>query len=201
MKAGLARAARMVSLAKTERPARVAREARMAAATAKMAPLAATDATGALDRLAPAATRATTVLEAPEDFPVRRAPMVTLGILDHVVWLVALEQTACRANQALAAWLVLWARPENADTEVWWVQEDSAVLLASLEPQETLALQVPREEQDPSDRAVSMAFKATPAEMATMERPDGLDLRAFTALQAQHHRFLVLRASQAQQVV
>jgi hypothetical protein len=66
MKAGLARAARMVSLAKTERPARVAREARMAAATAKMAPLAATDATGALDRLAPAATRATTVLEAPE---------------------------------------------------------------------------------------------------------------------------------------
>ena len=34
-----------------------------------------------------------------------------------------------------------------------------------------------------------------------MERPDGLDLRAFTALQAQHHRFLVLRASQAQQVI
>ncbi len=43
--------------------------------------------------------------------------------------------------------------------------------------------------------------KATPAEMATMERPDGLDLRAFTALQAQHHWFLVLRANQAQQVI
>jgi hypothetical protein len=38
----------------------------MVAATAKMAPLAATDATGALDRLAPAVTKATTVLEAPE---------------------------------------------------------------------------------------------------------------------------------------
>jgi len=75
----------------------------MVAATAKMAPLAATDATGALDRLAPAVTKATTVLEAPEDFPVRKAPMVTLEILDHVAWLVGLEQTARRAYQALAA--------------------------------------------------------------------------------------------------
>jgi hypothetical protein len=34
-----------------------------------------------------------------------------------------------------------------------------------------------------------------------MERPDSLDLRAFAAYRVQHHRFLVLRASQAQQVI
>lgn len=63
-----------------------------------MAPRAATDATGALVRPALAVTKATTVLEAPEDFPVHQAPMGAMETLDHRVWLVSLEQVACRAS-------------------------------------------------------------------------------------------------------